>query len=145
MHEAEADIRTNSDKPVINPNWLTDPADVQVAVAAFKRARTVLTSGAMAPILIGQEAFPGPSVQTDAQILAAIKDSLNTLYHASCTCKMGKASDRTAVVDTHGRVFGVSGLRVVDASVFPLLPPGHPQSTVYCLAEKIADLIKQGQ
>jgi choline dehydrogenase len=50
-----------------------------------------------------------------------------------------------AVVDSHARVFGVSGLRVVDASAFPFLPPGHPQSSVYALAEKIADLIKSGQ
>ena len=51
---------------------------------------------------------------------------------------MGKQSDPMAVVDTQARVFGVQGLRVVDASAFPFLPPGHPQSTVYMLAEKIA-------
>jgi choline dehydrogenase-like flavoprotein len=58
---------------------------------------------------------------------------------------MGVESDEMAVVDSHARVFGVSGLRVVDASAFPFLPPGHPQSSVYALAEKIADLIKSGQ
>lgn len=58
---------------------------------------------------------------------------------------MGKKGDPMAVVDTHARVFGVQGLRVVDASAFPFLPPGHPQSTVYALAEKIADDIKRGQ
>jgi choline dehydrogenase-like flavoprotein len=53
--------------------------------------------------------------------------------------KMGKSSDPMAVVDSKARVFGVQGLRVVDASAFPLLVPGHPQSTIYALAEKIAD------
>jgi choline dehydrogenase len=53
--------------------------------------------------------------------------------------KMGKSSDPMAVVDSKAHVFGVMGLRVVDASAFPLLVPGHPQSTIYALAEKIAD------
>lgn len=54
---------------------------------------------------------------------------------------MGVASDPTAVVDNRGRVFGVAGLRVVDASAAPLLPPGHPQSWIYALAEKISSHI----
>ncbi|CAF9939875.1 MAG: hypothetical protein HETSPECPRED_002082 [Heterodermia speciosa] len=58
---------------------------------------------------------------------------------------MGKRSDRDAVVDVHGKVFGVSGLRVVDASTFPLTPPGHIMATVYALAEKYADDIKNGR
>lgn len=57
---------------------------------------------------------------------------------------MGKKDDPQAVVDSNARVYGVKGLRVVDASAFPLLPPGHPQSTVYALAEKIADDIIKG-
>lgn len=58
---------------------------------------------------------------------------------------MGRESDPMAVVDSHARVYGVTGLRVVDASAFPFLPPGHPQSSVYALAEKIADDIKRGE
>jgi choline dehydrogenase len=57
---------------------------------------------------------------------------------------MGRSSDPIAVVDSKARVFGVQGLRVVDASSFPLLVPGHPQSTIYALAEKIADDIVGG-
>ena len=56
---------------------------------------------------------------------------------------MGRPNDAKAVVDSKARVFGVTGLRVVDASAFPMLPPGHPQATVYMLAEKIADDILQ--
>lgn len=87
-------------------------------------------SPAMKPILIGPEYFPGPEYQSDEAILEVIKNTLMTIYHASCTCKMGTQTDDMAVVDHRARVFGVTGLRVVDASAFPFLPPGHPQSVV---------------
>lgn len=131
--------------PVINPNWLTDPTDVSVALAAYKRIRQAFATPAMRAGLADEtEYFPGPDVQTDDQILNTIRDSLHTVWHASCTCRMGKTSDPDAVVDSRARVIGVTGLRVVDASSFALLPPGHPQSTVYALAEKIADHIING-
>ena len=127
------------DLPIVDPKWLTDPADQEVAVAAYKRLRQAFASKAMAAVLANPvEYFPGPNVTTDAQILDTIRKTLHTVYHASGTCKMGKSDDPTAVVDSAGRVFGTQGLRVVDASIFALLPPGHPQSTVYMLAEKIA-------
>ncbi|CAG8386421.1 unnamed protein product [Penicillium salamii] len=127
-----------TDLPLLNPNWLDDPADQDLAVAIFKRTRQAFQSEAMAPVLIGEEYIPGPQVQSDAQILEWIKNNVMTLWHAACTCKMGTADDPMAVVDSRARVFGVQGLRVVDASAFPFLPPGHPQSVVYMLAEKIA-------
>lgn len=117
-------------QPVINPNWLTDPTDIQVAIAGFKRVRQFWKTKAMKPFVIGQEAFPGPQVQTDAQIEEIIRKSFNTIYHAACTCAMGKIDDPMTVVNTEGQVIGVKGLRVVDAAAFPLLPPGHPQATV---------------
>ncbi|EME81572.1 uncharacterized protein MYCFIDRAFT_138304 [Pseudocercospora fijiensis CIRAD86] len=134
------------DLPLINPAWLTSPTDQQVAIAAYKRVRAAFMSRAMQPILADpNEYFPGTDkVQTDSQILETIRDTLQTVWHASCTCKMGKSSDPMAVVDSRARVFGVTGLRVVDASSFPLLPPGHPQSTIYALAEKIARHILNG-
>lgn len=119
-----------ADPPVINPNWLTHPADVSVAIAGYKRVRELFATKAMAPVLIGPEYFPGPSVQTDAEILHLIRQSLNTVFHAAATCAMGKTSDPKAVVDSKARVIGVKNLRVVDAAAFPLLPPGHPMSTV---------------
>ena len=119
-----------ADPPLINPNWLTDPTDVQVAIAGYKRVRELFATSALAPVLIGPEYFPGPSVQTDSQLLLLIRESLNTVFHAAATCSMGKISDPNAVVDSKARVIGVQRLRVVDASAFPLLPPGHPMSTV---------------
>lgn len=129
------------DAPLINPNWLNHPADKEVAVAAFKRQRQVWD--VLGNITLGPEYFPGPSTQSDADILKFIGDSLAPIWHAAATCKMGKANDKMAVVDTSTKVYGVQHLRVVDASSFPFLPPGHPQATVYALAEKIASEILQ--
>jgi choline dehydrogenase len=119
-----------SDLPIIKPNWLADPADQELAVAAYKRARQVFQTEALTPIIDGEEAYPGPKVQTDTEILQAIRDSVITLWHPACTCKMGKDGDPMAVLDSKCRVRGVTGLRVVDASSLPFLPPGHPQSSV---------------
>ncbi|CAG8163944.1 unnamed protein product [Penicillium salamii] len=127
-----------SDPPVINPNWLATDTDQRVAIAAYRRARGLFLTQSMAPVIIGQEYFPGFGYQTDTEILTVIKSTVMTIYHAACTCKMGVSGDAMAVVDSRARVFNVTGLRVVDASSFPILPPGHPQSTVYMLAEKIA-------
>ncbi|KAF7195909.1 Patulin synthase [Pseudocercospora fuligena] len=137
-----------SDPPIINPNWLTDPADQQVAVEAFKRGRQFFNTSAIAPILIGDELSPGqdlPDGSSDEEILKYIQTNIGFNWHASCTCKMGRLDDPMAVVDSHAKVIGVNNLRVVDASAFPLLPPGHPQSVVYALAEKIAADVLSGR
>ncbi|KAB8288833.1 hypothetical protein EYC80_010736 [Monilinia laxa] len=130
-----------ADNPVVSPNYLLDPRDQEVAIAAFKRVRDIYATQAMAPVLVGGESFPGVNVTTDAQILEGIRQSALTVYHTAATNAMGNASDPNAVVDSEAKVIGVQNLRVVDASAFPFLPPGHPQSTVYAFAEKIADLI----
>ncbi|KAL3461215.1 GMC oxidoreductase [Aspergillus heterothallicus] len=134
-------LRSNDtdDLPAIQPNWLATESDAQVAVAMYRRMREAWHApDGLAPIVVGEEYFPGPQVQTDAEILEAIRGSVMTIFHAACTCKMGRGDDPEAVVDSKARVIGVTGLRVVDASAFALLPPGHPQSTCYMLAEKIA-------
>lgn len=134
------------DLPTINPNWLTDPTDLSLAIAIYKRTREAFATTAMQKGLADKtEYFPGPSVQSDEQILETIRNTLLTVWHASCTCKMGKSAAEGAVVDSKGKVFGVHGLRVIDASSFAPLPPGHPQSVVYALAEKLADDIKNSQ
>lgn len=147
-----------STQPVVRFNYLTNKTDQEIVVQATRRIRewANATGNAIA------ETIPGPQVQTDAQILDYLRQSSTFIYHAACTCKsairctraflrliwvigaMGKPDDPQAVVDTRARVYGVQGLRVVDASAFPILPPGHPQSTVYMLAEKIAADILNG-
>lgn len=130
--------------PVIDLGWFTDPADGEVAVAAIKRARQAWTS--ISSIKVGEEVLPGAAVKTDAQILEFLKAGGATqIWHAGATCAMGKSGDSKAVVDSKARVFGTTGLRVVDASALPFMLPGHPQATIYALAEKIADDIIQGR
>jgi choline dehydrogenase len=129
------------DAPRIFPNWLDHPFDRDLALAIFKVARSVLHSNAFKPLLANAdtpEVFPGPTVSTDNQIMDWIGENAAHVWHASGTCKMGKPGDEMAVVDSKARVIGFQKLRVVDASVFPFLTPGHPQATVYALAEKIA-------
>ncbi|KKY32360.1 putative glucose-methanol-choline oxidoreductase [Diaporthe ampelina] len=116
--------------PDIDPAFLTDQVDIEVAVAAFKRARDFWNTDAMKSFSEAPEAYPGDEVQTDEDIATIIRKSYNTVWHASCTCAMGKPDDENAVVDTQGRVYGVKNLRVVDASAFPFLPPGHPIATI---------------
>ena len=128
-----------TDPPILNPNWLSDPTDQELAVQSFKRSREIWSVLAQNNITVGTaEYLPGLNVTSDADILAYIQASLMTIYHAAATCKMGSSNDSMAVIDSQARVYGTQNLRVVDASSFPFLPPGHPQSTVYALAEKIA-------
>ena len=116
--------------PLINPNYLTEQSDVDVVVAGFKRIRQFYATNAMQSFVIGGEYYPGKEVATDKQIEDHIRKNFNTIWHATSTCAMGAINDTKAVVDTRARVIGVGGLRVVDAAAFPLLPPGHPMSTV---------------
>ncbi|KAM3471264.1 hypothetical protein MY5147_005942 [Beauveria neobassiana] len=127
------------DHPVINPNWLTDKGDQEVAVALMKRMRQVWATPDLVSISDGPEFYPGEQVKTDEELLENVRQSLMTVWHPACTCKMGKKEDSMAVIDNVARVYGVHGLRVVDASSFPILPPGHPMATIYALAEKIAE------
>ncbi|KAM4064472.1 GMC oxidoreductase [Hirsutella rhossiliensis] len=133
------------DAPVISPNWLEDKGDQEVAIAWYRRMRDVWGTRALQSIVLGPEAYPGSDVQSDDEVLNLVRDSVMTVWHPACTCKMGKRNDKMAVVDHRARVYGVSGLRVVDASAMPFLPPGHPQSTIYALAEKIAYDIIRGE
>ena len=130
--------------PVVSPNWLTDPRDREVLIAAFRRVRQLWATKSMQGVITGPEAYPGANITSDRDLLAAIQRSAQTIWHASATNKMGMVNDSMAVVDSRARVIGVQGLRVVDASAFPFLPPGQPQSIVYALAEKISQHILDG-
>ncbi|KAL8735786.1 MAG: hypothetical protein Q9166_000650 [cf. Caloplaca sp. 2 TL-2023] len=126
-----------SDPPLIDPNYLSHPADAELLVASLRRQREFWAQ--MKDITIGNEYLPGENVDSDEEILQYVKNSLAPAPHAAGTCRMGKKANDGSVVDNMGRVHGARGLRVVDASVFPVLPAGHIQATVYAIAEKIAD------
>ncbi|KAL8278713.1 hypothetical protein RQP46_008782 [Phenoliferia psychrophenolica] len=128
-----------ADHPVIDPQWLSSPIDQAVAVAGFRRMRQIFSTSFMGQILQGDEVFPGRNVSTNSEILDFVRSNSMTVWHA---CSMKPRKDG-GVLDSRLRVYGTTGLRVIDASSFPSLPPGHPQSTIYALAEKGSDLIKE--
>ncbi|KAK2039670.1 oxidoreductase [Colletotrichum somersetense] len=128
------------DPPIISPNWLVDEGDVEQAYAAFMRMREIASYAS----IIEEEVFPGPTLTGKDAIIEWLRSNMSYIFHAACTCKMGRDDDPAAVVDSRARVRGVTGLRVVDASAFPSLPPGHPMSTVYMFAERIAESILEG-
>lgn len=94
---------------------------------------------------MNDEFMPGSNVTTDEQILEYIQRSASTICHAACTCKMGNHTEPMAVLDSSAKVRGVNNLRVVDASSFLVLPPGHPIATTYALAGRIAAQMLAGQ
>ncbi|KAH7311400.1 oxidoreductase [Stachybotrys elegans] len=134
MTIASADM---NDRPIISPNWLLDKGDREQALAAFLRIREIAGNSTF----VESEYIPGPEVTTNEEIVEWLRNNMVLIYHGSSTCKMGPVSDPLAVVDTRARVYGVSGLRVVDASAFPFHPPGQPMASVYMFAEKIAEAI----
>jgi choline dehydrogenase len=88
----------------------------------------------------GREISPGIDVQTDEQLDKFIREHAETAFHPSCSCKMG--TDDMAVVDGEGRVHGMQGLRVVDASIMPIITTGNLNAPTIMMAEKIADKIR---
>lgn len=111
---------------------------------SFKNLRKALAQFSQSGFTIGPdsgEVAPGPNVQTDEDILNHIRETAIQVWHASGTCAM-LPLEKSGVVDETHRVYGVQGLRVVDASVFPVIPDTHTQGPVYMLAEKAADMIK---
>ncbi|THY78023.1 alcohol oxidase [Aureobasidium pullulans] len=125
---------SNDVAPVISPNWITTKEDQELAVAGFRRGRQI----AQALGAYQGEVSPGPSVQTDAEILKWIQEEgLAAIHHCSALCAMGRSNNTMVVVDSKARVYGVTGLRVIDSSSLPFTPPGHTQGTTYAHAEKL--------
>jgi choline dehydrogenase len=120
-------------------NYLSTDQDRREWPEAVHVARTILNQPAFDPYNDGELA-PGPSVQTDAEILDWVARDAETALHPSCTCRMGTAEG--AVVDPATmRVHGLDGVRVVDASVMPFVTNGNIYAPVMMVAEKAADLV----
>jgi len=128
-----------ADKPRIQPRYLSAPADIRVMLEAAKLGRRIAATQPFAG-LVEEEQAPGPATQSDAAMLDYIRSVGTTVYHPCGTNRMG--SDDRAVVDTALRVRGVQGLRVVDASVFPLVPSSNIHPAVLMLAERAAEMIR---
>ena len=136
-HIRSGDFRQS---PAILHNFLATEESHRVAIDTIKLSRRIIGQSALTPFA-PTELTPGPAVQTDDEILAFARQSVMTAFHQSGTCKMGPATDAMAVVDERLRVRGVDGLRVVDASIMPLVPSGNTNAPTMMIAEKGADLI----
>jgi len=141
--DARGSVRITSPDPTVHPalrfNYLSTDQDRREWVEAIRVARGILSQRAFEPFN-GGEVSPGPSVETDQQILDWVARDGETALHPSCTCRMG--TDDQSVLDplTMG-VHGVDGLAVVDASSMPYVTNGNIYAPVMMLAEKAADLL----
>lgn len=119
--------------PNIDPNFLDDPYDWKISLEAFEWGREMLATKSFAPFVTGEH-MPGAGVRTEAQKRDYVRKWAKTDYHPVGTCKMG--SDPMAVVDTDLKVHGLTGLRVIDASIMPTLISGNTQATSIMIGEK---------
>jgi choline dehydrogenase len=137
-------IRSNDPReaPAIQYNYLADEHDRRTMVEGMKILRNILNQPALKPYH-GGEHFPGEQVQSDAEWLDYCRNFGVTIYHPSCTTKMGNGADAT--LDRRLRVNGIAQLRVVDASAMPHVVSGNTNAAVIAIAEKAADLILSEQ
>ncbi len=143
--DARGHVRITSDDPHAKPsmlfNYLSTDQDKREWVEAIRVARELLDTEAMREYTDG-EISPGPSVQSDEEILEWVRNDGETALHPSCTAKLGPASDEMAVVDPETmQVHGTEGLYVVDASVMPGITNGNIYAPTIMIAEKASDLI----
>ena len=121
--------------------YLSTPEDRKVAADALTLTRKIVAAPALqryAP----EEYKPGVHYRTEEELAAAAGAIGTTIFHPVGTCKMGRADDPTAVVDSALRVIGIQGLRVVDASVMPFITSGNTNSPTIMIAEKASELIR---
>jgi choline dehydrogenase len=128
-----------ADKARIFFNLLADEEDLACLREAVKALRKIFSTDPMAP-LTGPETAPGPGVVSDDEIDAYLRGAVATAHHPVNTCRMG--SDAGSVVDGELRVRGIDALRVVDASIMPLVPGGNTNAPTLMIAEKAADMMR---
>jgi choline dehydrogenase len=135
-------IRSNDpmQAPAMLPNYISTELDQRLMIEGARLVRKLAATPTLSSY-IQQEIQPGPDMQSDNDILAAVREHGSSGYHPSCTCRMG--TDAMAVVDPRLRVHGVQGLRVVDTSVMPTLVSGNTNAATIMIAEKAADMIRE--
>jgi len=130
-----------ADKPLIQPNYLSTDKDINEVIQGSKIIRKIMQTQALGAVT-EEEIKPGTMVNDEASMLAYFRQEGGSIYHLCGSCTMGP-SQETAVVDSQLKVHGVTGLRVIDASVFPNITSGNINAPVMMVAEKGADLVLQ--
>mgnify|MGYP006160771151 FL=1 len=125
--------------PIIEPNYLSHKDDVQDLLEGVKLLRKLAKTESFSKVIL-DEFRPGPECKSDAQLIEDIKDNAWTVFHPSCTCRMGPDPLKD-VVDCKLKVYGIEGLRVADASIFPQLICGNINAATMMVGEKASDLI----
>jgi choline dehydrogenase len=125
---------------VIDHRLYGDPADMRAMISGLKSLDRIFASPAFAKYVVGHNA-PGEPPTSDAEWESLIRQYSNIGFHAVATCRMG--GDARSVVDPELRVRGIDGLRVIDASIMPVMPTTNTNAPAMMVAEKGADLIKQ--
>jgi choline dehydrogenase len=128
-----------SARPLVDPAYLADEADLEVLVTGVRMAREIASSQPLAGITAG-EITPGADVDDDERLRDWIRATAGTMFHPTGTCAMGGAAEAACDPGLHLR--GVEGLRVVDASVMPATPRGNTNAPTIAVAERAADLIR---
>ena len=123
---------------MIDPGYLSEPADIDLMLACIKEARRIVSQPAFAKLGV-REISPGPDRTSDEDLISDIREVSSTSWHPVGSCKMGQ--DAKAVVTPDLSVHGLEGLSIADASVMPRMITGHPNAPVIMIAEKAADLI----
>ena len=129
--------------PVIEPNYLSHEDDIKDLLEGVKVLRKLAKTDSFRKV-IGEEFRPGSQCQTDEQMIQHIKDTVWTVFHPSSTCRMGP-DPKSSVVDSNLKVYGIEGLRVADASIFPSLVCGNINAATIMVGEKASDLILKDQ
>src|SRR5207244_11752450 len=124
--------------PALNPGYLWHETDRRAAIGGLRFVRRLFATPALAPYVVG-EILPGRDVESDEALLDYLRQTGSTVFHATCTCKMGR--DPLAVVDDELRVRGLDGLRVIDASVMPAVTSTNTNAPTIMIAEKGAAAI----
>jgi choline dehydrogenase len=126
------------ERPAIDPCYLGSRRDAEVIVSGIRIARRIFAQAALAPHIV-RELLPGRTVDTDEALEAYVRQNGHTAFHPAGTCKMG--IDAMAVVDPRLRVQGVDGLRVIDASVMPMVTTGNINAPTMMIGEKGAAMV----
>jgi choline dehydrogenase len=126
------------EQPAINPRYLAEDTDRRAMIGGLKFLRRLFAAPALAKYVIA-ERMPGPSVETDDELLDYARQNGSTVYHASCSCMMGNHA--MSVVDSELKVHGLDGLRVIDASIMPAVSSTNTNAPTIMIAEKGAAMI----